>query len=718
MSQDILTNFINSPPIINLTLHSNAITPTSPKTINTQSLPFFDPSFFAHRKAFDNFFLPSDTFLTIPILLQAQKDDPVLSTVYTWLKQKQRPHSLTPIIKANSFLYTYYKQFQHLYLDPNSHLIQYYTPNSRIFEEIFIETQPSINQTRICLPFKLFYAAFTKTHSHGHSGEKLSIKTFNQFYFIPHLPLWFSIFIHDCIDCQTNKHFPIKPQNISPPLPFYENATHFNYRISMDTKGPISPSSQNNSYIFVIIDAFSHFVVTNPAPNINSKYAIQTLLHHWITKFGPPQYLVTDRGTEYINQDMAHLCSLFHINHSPRTPYSPWTNGLVEVQNRNLGTHLRIFLQSPPTNWSFRTQMYAYAHNTTPLSQLKLSPYQIVFHTHPRIPLTFSLNLPRDTQKNCIATYCESLSPHSHYSIQDLNPFFHSLLDKPISSWLLAAETAMLEIYSTVHRHINHKLNSQSSTFETTHLKQLPLNTFVIHTNFKPVNFSKKLKPLRIGPYKILKHLSEVTYELLSQDGSTFQTHRNHILPYYPKEPIIFPYIKHYHSTPSLINNPDTDSYQDTFSQFSSLDLQHIFNSSQTPPSSTSKHFNSFPPSIPNYQNLSHYSSLQDHLDHIPSSTTKPLQSSSSQDNLDNTIDSHDSDFEMLPNPIYYSNSSTNSFPQFFPRVADSPDTSSSSLLESPNESTYQRAPHSPYNLRSLPPRHYNSSKPNISFPP
>ena len=305
----------------------------------------------------------------------------------------------------------------------------------------------------------------------------------------------------------------------------------------MDTKGPISPYSQNNSYIFVIIDAFSHFVVTNPAPNINSKYAIQTLLHHWITKFGPPQYLVTDRGTEYINQDMAHLCSLFHINHSPRTPYSPWTNGLVEVQNRNLGTHLRIFLQNPPTNWLFQTQMYAYAHNTTPLSQLKLSPYQIVFHTHPRIPLTFSLNLPRDTRKNCIATYCESLATHSHYSTQDLNPFFHSLLDKPISSWLLAAETAMLEIYSTVHRHINHKLNSQSSTLETTHLKQLPLNTFVIHTNFKPVNFSKKLKPLRIGPYKTLKHLSEVTYELLSQDGSTFQTHRNHILPYYPKEP-------------------------------------------------------------------------------------------------------------------------------------------------------------------------------------
>ena len=329
LSQDILTNFINSPSIINHTLHSNAITPTSPKTINTQSLPFFDPSFFAHRKAFDNFFLPSDTFLTLPILLQAQKDDPVLSTVYTWLKQKQRPHYLTPIIKANSFLYTYYTQFQHLYIDPNSHLIQYYTPNSRIFEEIFIKTQPSINQTRICLPFKLFYAAFSKTHSHGHSAEKLSIKTFTQFYFIPHLPLWFSIFIHDCIDCQTNKHFPIKPQNISPPLPFYESATHFNYRISMDTKGPISPSSQNNCYIFVIIDAFSHFVVTNPAPNITSKYALQTLLHHGSQSLVP----------------LSILLQIEVLNILIKT----W---LISVLSFILTIHLELLIHHGPTVWS------------------------------------------------------------------------------------------------------------------------------------------------------------------------------------------------------------------------------------------------------------------------------------------------------------------------------------------------------------------------------
>ena len=174
-----------------------------------------------------------------------------------------------------------------------------------------------------------------------------------------------------------------------------------------------------------------HFIITNPTPNINSKHAINTLLYHWITKFGPLQYLVTDRGTEYINPEMVHLCSLIHIKHSPRTPYSPWSNGLVENQNCNLGPLLHLFLLDPPNNWSIHTQMYACAHNATPLSTLKLSLHQIVFHIHPRIHLCFDLNLTPNSQQNCTST----LPAHSLYQSTDLNPFISTLLSKPISIW-------------------------------------------------------------------------------------------------------------------------------------------------------------------------------------------------------------------------------------------------------------------------------------------
>ena len=49
-----------------------------------------------------------------------------------------------------------------------------------------------------------------------------------------------SKFIHDCIECQQNKHINQKLQTASIQT-FSENASYFNYRISMDTKGPINP---------------------------------------------------------------------------------------------------------------------------------------------------------------------------------------------------------------------------------------------------------------------------------------------------------------------------------------------------------------------------------------------------------------------------------------------------------------------------------------------
>ena len=70
------------------------------------------------------------------------------------------------------------------------------------------------------------------------------------------------------------------------------------------------------------------------------------------------------------------------------------------------------------------------------------------------------------------------------------------------------------------------------------------------------MNFSDKLKPLRIGPYKIIDRLSDVTYELLAQDGSTKHVHRNHLIPYYPEEPLLYPHLR------SFMRFSDTTQFQ------------------------------------------------------------------------------------------------------------------------------------------------------------
>ena len=79
----------------------------------------------------------------------------------------------------------------------------------------------------------------------------------------------------------------------------------------IDTKGSIHPTSEGNNYIFVTVDAFSHYVTIMRAPKNNAHYAFTALFGHWFMKFGPPEEIRSDNGSEYINTDLTHLCNYF-----------------------------------------------------------------------------------------------------------------------------------------------------------------------------------------------------------------------------------------------------------------------------------------------------------------------------------------------------------------------------------------------------------------------
>ena len=156
---------------------------------------------------------------------------------------------------------------------------------------------------------------------------------------------------------------------------------------------------------------------------------------------------------------------------------------------------------------------------------------------------------------------------------QNLNPLFHKILSKPIPQWILATETAMIQLYHTVYENTKKRLIPMPNFNKTYHNpRPLDIGTFVLKRNFLHVHFSDKLKPLRIGPFKIINKLSDITYEIVNQDGYTSHIHRNHLIPYYPKEPVIFPFIQQY--SPHLFNdchsntndqiiNSDEDKYTD-----------------------------------------------------------------------------------------------------------------------------------------------------------
>ena len=213
-----------------------------------------------------------------------------------------------------------------------------------------------------------------------------------------------------------------------------------------------------------------------------------------------------------------------------------------------------------------------------------------------------------------------SIPERSLYDKSDLNPFLYRTFSKPIPQWFLAVETAMLQIYSTVYENNLRKINSHAYITKTYHEgKPLPNGTFVLKRNFTHVHFPDKLKPLRIGPYKIIDRLSDVTCELLAQDGSTIHVHRNHLIPFYPKEPLLYPHLRSFmrfsdttqFQIPQPTKNANSDSSpfnsDESLSDEDSQTFMTPFNTSnQNTPSVTSNHKSLTPPTNDNslYKNI------------------------------------------------------------------------------------------------------------------
>ena len=83
----------------------------------------------------------------------------------------------------------------------------------------------------------------------------------------------------------------------------------------MDTKGPLHHACEENQYIYVVVDHFSNYLVTDPTPK-SDQFAVNSNFHNWISKHGQPQKLITDRGTEYLNSDIAKCSAIFVIRQS------------------------------------------------------------------------------------------------------------------------------------------------------------------------------------------------------------------------------------------------------------------------------------------------------------------------------------------------------------------------------------------------------------------
>jgi transposase InsO family protein len=117
---------------------------------------------------------------------------------------------------------------------------------------------------------------------------------------------------------------------------------------------------------------------------ITAQGVAKILLKQCFLKIGPPDTLVSDRGSVFTSQFWSDICYHLKINYRLSTAFYPQTDGQTERQNQELETYLRIYIGYKQDNWVELLPYAEYAYNSKTHSAHEQSLIRVAFGTNPK----------------------------------------------------------------------------------------------------------------------------------------------------------------------------------------------------------------------------------------------------------------------------------------------------------------------------------------------
>lgn len=280
-------------------------------------------------------------------------------------------------------------------------------------------------------------------------------------------------YIQQCSCCQKMSHIKHHIEM----APFTTASYSIMDTISIDAIGPLPTTEDGYSYIIVIVDTFSRFVILAPARDTTANSAADAILK-WCGLFGFPSKIRTDNATMFVNEIIEQLLRNIGSEHIRIHPYSHEENGIVERLNKEVNRHIRAiaFGMKNKTKWDKYLSLVQRTINSMIHKSIKISPAQIVFGN--------AVNLDRGLINN--NTIYKKLS-------KTLDEHYVNNLLKVQAEIISLAEKAQKDIDTY---HIADRSKVESSTF--------PINSYVLvnyenDNNRPPSKLHTQLRgPLRV----------------------------------------------------------------------------------------------------------------------------------------------------------------------------------------------------------------------------
>ena len=150
-----------------------------------------------------------------------------------------------------------------------------------------------------------------------------------------------------CIDILSHPYHSLTALTFfGTPLSFFNSPDFCSDHIYINLVGPHSPS-RGYTYLLTCIDHFTHGPEAIPISDITAETSARAFISGWISHFGAPSTISTDRGHRFKSELFTHLMQLLGIKCIRTTTYCPIAKGLVERLHCQLKASLKV--QPDPT---------------------------------------------------------------------------------------------------------------------------------------------------------------------------------------------------------------------------------------------------------------------------------------------------------------------------------------------------------------------------------
>lgn len=255
-------------------------------------------------------------------------------------------------------------------------------------------TLPSCNVSMFCdfstknvrpyVPEEFRRRVFNSVHNLSHPGVTATIKLVKERF------VWRSIatdckqWCKTCIQCQKSK---VQRHIKSPTGTFELPQARFSH-VHLDVVGPLPPS-KGYTYVLTCVDRYTRWPEAYPMSDQTSETIAFTFFCGWIARFGVPDVVTTDRGTNFESNLFSSLSRFLGIQRTRTTAYNPKCNGMVERFHRQLKSALMCHSDE---HWAEALPVVLLGIRASCKDDVGASPADMVYGAPLRLPGEFFRN--------------------------------------------------------------------------------------------------------------------------------------------------------------------------------------------------------------------------------------------------------------------------------------------------------------------------------------